>query len=68
MIQRQEQTTLVATAARSYYAEIHAPTLPAQTALIDRLIDEAFGRLGARKLELRVCGTHEQVPQPCQNR
>jgi len=47
---------LIATAARSYYAEVREPTIVRQSAQIERLIDMAFDRLNARKLELRVVG------------
>ena len=51
---RQAVPLLIATAARSYYAEVREATMVRQSAQIERLIDVAFGLLEARKLELRV--------------
>ena len=45
---------LVQKSTRSYYAEVAAEAFNTQIALIEQLIDVAFGDLGARHLEVRV--------------
>lgn len=54
--ERKAVPLLIATAARSYYAEVCEPTIVRQSAQIERLIEIAFDNLKARKLELRVVG------------
>lgn len=51
--ERQEHM-VVQKATRSYYAEVAAEALSAQIALIEQVIEVAFGDLGARHLEVRV--------------
>jgi len=40
---------------RTYYVSVQAHVLDRNTGLIDEIIDFAFGTLGARHLDVRVC-------------
>lgn len=58
---------LIATSERSYYAEISAEALVAQSKVIEQLINVAFDNLGAERLEVRVVeredGSNSNVPR-----
>lgn len=56
---------LVKKDAHSYYAEVASQPLPAQSALIERLIDFAFGDLGAQHLEVRVADGRKNCCATC---
>lgn len=64
--ERQHGQWLIETAACSYYAEVSPLPLQQQSALVEQLIEVAFGDLGARHLEVRVAkGWREQCCATC---
>lgn len=64
--ERQYGQWLIKTAAQSYYAEVQPQPLHEQSAVVEQLIEVAFGDLGARHLEVRVArGWREQCCRAC---